>query len=155
MLCPHEFGAGSLSEAQPLSLVLPRDKYELMFLVGEMEGEPYAVCLSEQWKFHGFTCRGVTAHSGLIILNVNIEVDETSLFKVEGFFPPIGAVLREETGIFLGCRAEGVATRGIPKVTLATGLTHYSGQVGFTRWSVTIGKGEQRRVLQSIDLTAA
>ena len=155
MLCPHEFGAGALSEAQPLSLVLPRDEYEQMFIIGEMQGEAYAVCLSEHWKFHGFSCRGVTAHSGLIIPNVNIEVDESSLFKVEGFFPPIGAALREETGLFLGYRAEGLATRGIPKVTLASGLTHFSGQVGFTRWAITIGKGEQRRVLQSIDLTPA
>jgi hypothetical protein len=151
MLSPQEFGAGTLSEAQPLALVLPRDKYESMFIVGWVGEESVAVFLSEQWKFRAFACGQNTDHGGLIVPGVDIEVDETSLFKIDRFYAPLGGVVRLDDGLFLGIQLEGQMGRGGSGLRLVSGLPPFKGQVGFTKWSVTVGRGQGKRTLYEID----
>ena len=155
MLLPSQFGAGTLAEVQPLSLVVPRDKYEEMFIVGSYDDKPFAVCLSEKWKFLGMPCEGTTAHGGLIIPNVGIEVDDTSLFKVESFYAPIGSLVRDGDGLFLGFKSENSWGRAGSSARLMSGLPDYTGKVGFSRWSVSLGEGRAKRTLHMVDLAAS
>ena len=56
MLKPHEFSAGMLSSAKPLSLLLPRGRYEQPFLIGARDGQGIAVLLSHEgdYRFQAF-----------------------------------------------------------------------------------------------------
>lgn len=151
MLLPSQFGAGTLSEVQPLSLVIPRDKYEELFIVGWYDEKPFAVCLSERWKFTGIPREDTTAHGGLIIPNVGIEVDETSLIKVESFYAPIGSLVRDGDGLFLGFKADNAWGRPSAFARMMSGLPKYQGKVGFSRWAITIGEGRTKQILQAVD----
>lgn len=153
MLSPHEISAGTLGDASPIALMLPRTKYEYAFLIGTLEDEPFAVCLSESGRFRGFTSSGNRAHSGLIVPNVSLEIDEATAFDPVRAYAPDGAIIRHEERLSLACSSESGFSRGTTLVTLLTGLPRSAAQVGFTRWSVTVGEGLGKRSLLHVDST--
>src|SRR5262245_969359 len=101
MLSPHEFTVGTLAEAEPLSLMLPRTKYERTVLIGTSENGPAAVVLEGGHRFRSFECRNATNWTGLLIPNVRVEVDETSLLDPGGYDAPFGAVVRSDTRLLV------------------------------------------------------
>lgn len=152
MLRANEFVVGTLADATPLSLMLPRSKYEAPCLIGRVEDSPVAIILDGDFKFMLIECAGTTAWKGILVPNVGIEIDETSLCEAESVRPPAGALLRVDTRLVVGTRGE----RSIrsPSVVLERNLapTHDL-NAGFLRWRIVIGDGQDKRVLREIDAT--
>jgi hypothetical protein len=151
LLSPHEFIVGSLARAQPLSLVLPRNKYEATFLVCQAEASAVAVCLAGQHAFQHFPCSNNSHWKGLIVPDVRVEVDITSLIET-GQGTPLGAALRSASRLMIAARSD--QSYGPSGVTLHDDLPPAYEEAAFSRWQVIIGRGLDKRMLWSIDLNA-
>ncbi len=157
MLLPDEFSVGPLADAVPVTLMIPRTKYESHFLIGGLGNKPIAICFAEDFKFKAFECAGNEAHSGMLVPNVRIEVDPASAVDGSPFEVPPGAIVRR--GAHLGIMAilgssgfGGFSPQFVPLVSnLSQAREDYG--VGFRRWAITLGVGVNRRVLFEIDLT--
>lgn len=147
MLTANEFSAGTLSKAEPLTLVLPRSGSEKTILVVPGDGEPTAVFLSQEDQFMSFECGSNTAWGGLLVPRVRVEVDETSAFHAMGSNVLTGSLCREG-------KVLSVVTRGYRRVTVVGGLepTEPGQSVAFSRWRVVVGEGAGTRVLHQVDL---
>lgn len=155
MLKATEFAVGHLGDASPLSLMLPRTKYEEVILVGNVEGIATAVILSGQHQFLCFAGAGNTNWKGLIIPNVHIEVDETSLFDPDASGTPPGSIVRRDTRLTIHAREERPFGSGTA-VTLQDSLPSAERlRAGFTQWQIVVGEGTSKRVLWSTDLVPA
>ncbi|WP_097143304.1 hypothetical protein [Rhizobium subbaraonis] len=147
MLSPDEFTVGTLADAAPLSLILPRTPYEETVLIGRVEQGPAAVFLSGQFAFHFFESSGNTSWKGLIVPNVRIEVDEASLFEPSSGGAILGSVARMDTRLVVRAKRERSFDGGAA-VTLHEGLTDAGDfRAGFSRWQIAIGNGQEKRVL--------
>jgi hypothetical protein len=91
MLSAKEFVVGTLAEAVPGTLVLPRTKYESTFLVGD-RGGPIAMFLDGDHQFASFPCKDSENWKGLLIPNVELIVDPESLFDPESDRTPLGCI---------------------------------------------------------------
>jgi len=100
MLRPDEFAVGSFPEAEDkgLTLILPRRSSDEPVLVTGAPGEKLAVYLG-QHKFSACPCGDSDGWKGLVITGVSIELDETSLFDPDQEDAPLGALVREGTGL--------------------------------------------------------
>jgi hypothetical protein len=150
MLRPDEFTVGPIADAQPLSLVLPRSKYEEPLLVIGEPASRVAVFIGDRHRFDSMACEGNRSWKGLIVPGVRVEVDETSLFDPETEYAPNGALVREGEGITMAVKARGAhGFSEQARVPLVSGL-HGAGEqhrVGFRRWQVVLGEGDDKRVL--------
>jgi hypothetical protein len=147
MLSPSEFTVGTFGSAAPLSLVLPRTRHEETVLIGHIDGAPTAVFLSGQFASHFFQSTGNHRWRGLIIPDVRIEVDETSLFDPDQNGAPLSSVIRTDTRLVIRAKAEHALGQSTV-ITLHDELTS-AGELraGFTRWQVVIGGEQTKRVL--------
>lgn len=147
MLSVNEFTVGTLESTAPLSLLLPRSKYEFCVLVGHGESSPVAVVLSEQFAYCRLETKGSENWKGLIVPNVRIEVDESSLFNPDQEGTPVGTVLRLDTQLVVTAKHEGFLG-STSFIGLYNGLAPTGGQrAGFYRWRVVIGEGLDKRTL--------
>jgi hypothetical protein len=153
MLSPEEFSVGTLASATPVSLILPRSKYEEMVLIGHIDGSPAAVVLSGQFQFRFFPSAGNHNWQGLIIPNIRIEVDEESLFDADNGIA-LGAAVRTDTRLIV--RAKGERSLGqTTAITLHDKLeTAGEHRAGFTRWQIVVGRGQDKRILHTVNLSA-
>jgi hypothetical protein len=146
VLSPDEFTVGTLEDAKPLSLILPRAPFEYVALVGRIEDTAAAVILSGDFAFHVVERSGTSNLNGLIIPAVRIEVDETSLFD-PSYGAAVGCVIRRGTALLLRAKCEHHYTGGMA-LTLHEGLAPAATfSAGFTQWQVVIGRGDEKRVL--------
>lgn len=155
MLEPHEFFVGTLDDTRPGTLVLPRHQYEMPFLVGTIKGEPVAMVLAGDHAWHTMPCANSINWRGMLIPDIAVVVDHTSLVDPERGDAPLGSVVRmadklairalEERG---GFRGQGVL------IELANDLPagDSSYRAAFLHWQVVLGRGDQRRVLFEVDL---
>ena len=154
MLKPSEFSAGTLASAKPLSLLLPRGQYEQPFLIGAQDGKGIAVLLSNQgdYRYQAFTTADAHNWSGLIIADVSIEVDETSVYDPNQG-NRLGSIVR--SGTILAIAATPESWRGgshlVPLVEGLPDLAERAG-AGFTRWQIVIGEGTDKRVLKTMSV---
>lgn len=143
MLTPEEFTVGTLGDAVPLSLILPRNKYEATVLIGQFKNVPAAVFLDGQFAYHFFESADNTSWKGLIIPNVRVEVDETSVSDGGA----LGSLIRKSTT--LGIRAK--RDRGFDDgatVALYDDLADAGDlRAGFHKWQIVIGTGMDKRIL--------
>lgn len=155
MLLPDEISVGQLGDAAPLTLMLPRSKYEYHFLIGGSPEQPVAICLSEAHKYGAFQCAGNDAHKGMLIPNVGIEVDPSSVFDPNSHDVPLGAIVRRGTNLGLVAKLEGQGFYSGQVVPLVSGLLEARDgyAVGFRRWVITLGVDENRRSLFEVDLS--
>lgn len=150
MLAASEFTVGALANAEPLSLVLPRTKYEETALVGKTSDGPAVVFLSGSHPFQCFTCADNTTWKGTLIPQVRIEVDETTAFEPDSMMGHIGSVIR--TGTQLVIIARSTPTHVYAHVVLEDGHPSTQGfAAGFSKWQVVIGDGHDKRVLWHCD----
>jgi hypothetical protein len=150
MLAANEFTVGTLANAEPLSLILPRTEYEETALVGHTSDGPAVVFLSGSRPFDWFPCVGNTHWKGLIIPQVRIEVGVASVFEPDSISGNIGAVIR--TGTQLVIRARPIPPNGYAQIVLEDGHSPTQDFVaGFTTWQVVIGSGHDKRVLWNSD----
>lgn len=149
MLSASEFTVGSIGQATPLSLVLPRHEHEETILIALCQSGPAAFFLSERERFKWFESLGNNHWHGLIIPNVRIEVDETSVFDPSRIEARAGTVIRR--GTQLVAQAKGLrAFSGVDPIILEDGLAETSsGSAGFSRWQVVHGTGRKERILHS------
>jgi hypothetical protein len=152
MLSAQEFTVGSLQDAQPVSLILPRTEHEEIFLIGWTNNEPMAVVLSGQYRFHSFKCAGAQSWRGLIVPNVRVEVDEKSVSDSNSVRSTIGSVIRQDTHLILAAHPPH-SFRPV-EIILENSLspTAHALQAAFSRWQVVLGEKENKRVLTIIDV---
>lgn len=153
MLRPDEINVGSLADAQPLTLVLPRTKYEQPMLVTADAEHRTAIFLGKDHRFESFVCDTADNWKGLMVANVSLEIDETSVFDPESEYTPTGALVREQDRIAMAAR--GRDPHGFNHqvlVPLITGLPEAGERLraGFRKWQVVLSQGEDKRVLQTI-----
>lgn len=150
MLSASEFTVGSIGQATPLALVLPRHDHEETILIARCESGPAAFFLSERERFKWFESSGNEHWHGLIIPNVRIEVDESSIFDPSRMDERPGTVIRSRDRLVV--KAKGLrAFSMLESLILEDSLTPTSQEhAGFLRWQVVIGTGVEKRVLSSV-----
>jgi hypothetical protein len=156
MLFAHEFTVGSIADAKPLSLIMPRRKYEEWALVTSTEEKSIAVLLSGLHSFKFFDCAGNDSYKGLIVHDVQIEVDETTMFDPGYDDPPHGSAIRRLDVLGINCKSDGFIHRGT-LVPMIRGLASTGeAAVGFRNWQITIRASQQKQVLwKSKDVSMA
>lgn len=151
MLTGEKFTVGYLADASPTSLILPRAKYEETILVGHVDGNQTAVFLSGQHRFRCFAGAENNTWKGLIISDVQIEVDETSLFDPAAEDTPFGSIIRTDARLAIQARQDSFFGNGT-LVTLHSGLPPARElRVGFANWHIVVGQQNSKRVVWSAD----
>lgn len=156
VLRPEEFTVGTLATAKPVSLLLPRGKYEQAFLVAGPEAEPFAVFLHPgQHRFHGFPSADAHNWSGLIIPDVSVELDQASLYDPSSYDVRLGSLVRSGDTLSVASHQERWMGR-YSYQPLISGMPMIEERYGaaFMRWRITIGEGIDRRVLLTVDAGA-
>lgn len=150
MLSASEFTVGSIGHATPLSLVLPRHEHEETILIAQCQSGPAAFFLSEGQRFKWFESSSNNHWHGLIIPNVRIEVDETSVFDPSRTEARPGTVIRHGTQLVVKAKSLK-AFGGLDPIILEDALEETSSEsAGFSRWRVVIGTAEQKRILHTV-----
>ena len=158
MIDPSECFAGPISAAQGLTLVLPRTQYERACLIVSKEEKPVCVCLeqfSNVGPFFAFECDDNDNWRGLLIPDVRIELDETSLHDSDGWRSPRGAMARTQGELMLAVEFGGQFQTRTAGVTILDGLPLCSPHQAacFMKWQVVLGNGDNKRVLWKVDVT--
>jgi len=149
LLSPSEFTVGKVGSAKALSLVLPTSKYEETILVGQIVEAATAVFLSGAHKSQFFECEGNETWGGVIIPDVRIEVDETSLVDSARSDAPPLSVIRTDTRLLLAAKTERSFGR-LTHVTLHDNLAPAGEfRAEFAKWQVVVGEGQNTRVVWS------
>lgn len=132
---------------------LPRHEHEETILIALCQSGPAAFFLSERERFKWFESLGNNHWHGLIIPNVRIEVDETSVFEPSRIEARAGTVIR--WGAQLVAQAKSLrAFSGVDPIILEDGLAETSsGSAGFSRWQVVLGVGPEKRMLCALSIT--
>lgn len=149
MLSPSEFIVGNVRIAKPLSLVFPTETNDETLLVGKVDGAAVAVFLSGRFKSLYFNSGENDNWSGLILPNVRVEVDETSLLDADRFDVSSLAVVRTDTRLaILAKREHSLGSRTL--VTLHDNLAPVGAfRATFARWQIVVGEGKNKRVVWS------
>lgn len=158
MLAAHEYSVGTLAEARPGTLVLPRTRYESTFIVGERADRAIAMFLDGDHIYKSFPSAEGESWKGLLISEIELVVDPASLFDPDNEQAPFGAVVRG--GKYLSVIAKSGDRYGFHdaiRISLHGDLTAMASnlKVGFLHWQLVLGSGQDRRVLFEIDLRTA
>jgi len=153
MLRPDEFFIGTLSVAKPLSLVLPRSRYEQPMIVVGTPENPTAVFLGMEHQFDAMPCNNNTSWHGLVIPNVKIEVDLASMFDPDQEARTPGCLVRDVSGLAIcAVSSDRYSLSGLELVPIPAQVPDSDSRmtVGFRRWAIVLGEGESRRTLRFI-----
>lgn len=112
MLAAHEFFVGPLASAPGLTLVLRRHEREASFLVSAAADIPTAIFLDGDFRFTCMPSVDNTSWNGIVVPNITIEVDETSILDAKRGQPPF------VVPIFMTMRLYRVLRFNLPKVLL-------------------------------------
>ncbi|WP_146107672.1 hypothetical protein [Porphyrobacter sp. HT-58-2] len=158
MLDPSQCFAAPISAAGQITLVLPRSRYEHRCLIVMSGGKPFAVCLDELDQlgyFRAFECEENDAWKGLHIPGVQIELDETSLHDAEAFHTPLGSMVRSEDQLAIRVNLEGPRHVSSAPLVILDGLPPCAPHLTacFLKWQIVLGRGDDRQVLWTADLT--
>lgn len=154
MLSTSAFTIGSIGQAAPLTLVLPRNRYEETILIGLCSNGPAALFLSGTNQFDWFESASNDSWHGLLIPKVYIEVDETSIFDPRQLESKSGTVVRKGTQLIAQANQNpGRSFRKLAPVILEDGLPPISEEeAGFLHWQIVLGSGREKRVLYEISI---
>jgi hypothetical protein len=72
---------GKIGKAEGLTLVMPVGKYDDWILVTTAYAQPTAIFLDGNHRFLTIDCADNTNYKGLLVSNVRIEIDETSVYE--------------------------------------------------------------------------
>lgn len=149
MLSPSEFSVGCIGDATTiLTLVLPRDCYEQQMLITQASGSPYAIFLAGEHQFAGFQCTNNSSWNGVLIPNINIEIDERSIFDANSRHAPLGALVRRDTQLAMITQANNAFRESI-KTPIIVNLPpcRENMSAGFKKWCISLGEGTAKREL--------
>lgn len=154
MLSASEFTVGSIGQALPLTLVLPRYPHEETILIGQCSNGTAAFFLGGNHQFQWFESAGNGHWHGLLIPDIRIEVDETSIFNPNHLQPKLGTVVREGTQLVAKAKAtSNHSFSGLESIVLEDGLPPTSDEAaGFLRWQIVLGSGREKRVLHEVSI---
>ncbi len=158
MLKPSECFAGPISDAKTTSLILPRTQYEHRSLIVVADGKKHAVCLDgiDREMFMAFECESNEHWNGVHVPGIEFELDETSLTNIDGFFPPLGSMVRSDDKLFIHVRPDGQTMgRGGTRLPILSGLPKCAerSDACFTRWQIVLGEGEAKQELHLVDVS--
>ena len=154
MLTTHEFSAGELNTARPISLLRPIAEHEREVLVVGTSDKPIAVILQDEYSYDWFETEKGENWTGLIIPNLRVEVDENSAFDARFERSPLGVAVRKGAELSICAKAQN--SRGLAHITIEDGLPSLGEhKVGFKRWQLVLGEGREKRVIRTFDLTAS
>ncbi|WP_445219747.1 hypothetical protein ACKWRH_06205 [Bradyrhizobium sp. Pa8] len=151
MLSPNEFSVGHIGAAASLTLVLPADRYDHLLLVTTAHDEPTAIFLDDRHQFEAFGCQGNIHYKGILVPNVRIEVDETSVFDVSRNWAELGTVVRKDDGLFISTGTDRFGGNQLIALQRNLVACDANAAIGFTRWQIVIGEGPCKRTLRIID----
>lgn len=152
MLDASQFTVGSLADAKPLSLVMPRRGGEPFVIVGRRGDEVVGLFIGAENRFVSIRCAGTTNWAGLIIADVSVEADPTSMFNPDYDDVPAGALVRADTRLLVQAKRESIMD-GPLSVTLVDQLIDAGSQkAGFKHWQIVVGHGLDKRVLHTVDI---
>lgn len=161
MLKPSELYAGTVVDAQPMTLVLPRDQYEFRALVFEMNNIKLGLLLSGRGDggfdstYHIVNCRNENDWNGVLIPGVEIELDPSSLTNAGGHYPPKGSLIREKDVLAVQTAyldSQLAHQRPLPIVS-GLPVCAINQRACFTKWQIVLGQGLEKRVLHTVDVT--
>ena len=154
MLSSEEMRVDYVGRAEGLTLVVPVGKHDDWFLVTTADATPAAIFLDGDHRFVAIDCADNTNYKGLLIPNVRIEVDETSVYDAVGNHAPPGMVVRQNDGLFVAASADRMRMRS-DLFALQRGLaaSDVNLSAGFSKWQIVLGNDPHQRVLKTIDLT--
>jgi hypothetical protein len=158
VLTPFEFSVGAIADASGLTLLLPRTKGDEPMLVTTAGELPIAVFLGESHTFEGFECGTADRWTGLLVPDVQIEIEETSVFDPQREYAPYGALVRTADNLSLAARLQDeyrIYRQHL--VPLVTGLATCRGELstGFRQWRIILGEGENKRTLKEFSVEPA
>jgi hypothetical protein len=155
MLSPDEFSVGTLSAATGRTLVIPRSRYDYPMLVLPVGDIRMAVLLSGGREYQAFDCTTNEHQKGMLVRDVQVEVDETSLFDPDHDGLPYGAAIRSGDSLSIVANQQDrfgfTPQRLIPMIGDLPMLQERM-QAGFRRWQITVGVGLDKRVLRLVEL---
>lgn len=149
MLKPDEVMGVTLGDAKGFAFAVSFSGAEGRLLVTDAEDPAMAVMLDGSFAFTTFNVAEAARHKVALVEKVRIEVNQDSIYNA-AYGYDLGDIVRVRAEI--GIVAKPSNARGFNDpfpVTLVTGLPagRDDVQVGFKRWSITIGSGLDRRVL--------
>lgn len=158
MLSPEEFFVGRAADAKGLAYVIPRSRYEHELLISDLGYEHLGVVLGERSRFQAIQLKDATNWNGLLVPNVRVEVDETTVVDADGSFLPAGTLVREgETLSVVATSDERFSARRHIRVPIAMCLSACTDgfKAAFVRWRIVVGQERNARVLREIDPAAS
>lgn len=151
MLSPNEFFAGQLQIAKPISLFLDLDDHSSI-LVGGSADQPVGIFLDGEVA-HDYLLTKEKDWTGLVIPDLQIELDETSVYDARTE-RVLGAAVRTEKDLSICVKRQ--RQNGVTFIPLVPGLPSVGElRVGFRRWSLMLGQGRDKRIMRCFDVSGA
>lgn len=147
MLSPFEFTVGNIGAAKPLSLLLTSNSQKMALLVGQYQGKAAAVFLLGEYQAHFLQSEGNENIDGLIVPNVNIEIDETSFIDTYRTEIPLLSVIRTDTQLVIAAKSEHSPFSPRSIVLYDNLASVGTKKAAFTKWQVVLGEGANKRIL--------
>lgn len=153
---PNEILVGGIGSVSELALVLPRRKNDETLLISREGDACWATVLNpSRHRYRSFQISGDGAsRKGLIVPEITIEVDQTSIFDTNLEFK-LGSMIRENGRLSILAQTHGAHGFADERnVQIMDGLRSCdSGQsAGFKKWRIVLGAVDRQRVLWEVDL---
>lgn len=154
MLEPHECFAGTLMDAQPGWLMLPSTQRESRFLVGAYGEKIFAVFLDGNLMLHSMDCKDADHAEGLLVPNVRVLVDPSSIVDPRQDGPRYGMLVRHLDKLSIWTIGQNRFSHNMARIDLACDLPSSASakQAGFLHWQIVVGQGTEQRLLFDLDL---
>lgn len=158
MLKPSEFIVGNAADSTGLVLSLGRADYEFDTLLFTQNDRRHGLILSDHRDaLHRiFDFDGHSDLNGVLIPNVSILLDETSLTDVSSYYPPVGSLVRK--GSELCVHSSYIGGRMLHHGGLFTLLSDLPScdpnqSACFLRWEIVLGEGNDQRILKQVEVS--
>ena len=150
MLAPHEFRVGPLATATGMTLVMRRHAQEASFLVSAATDVPAAIFLDGEFRFAWMPTADNTSWHGVLVPNVTIEVDATSILDA-GRGRPLGVLVRRQSELAVAAQREPRGQASLVPIVSGLPPCHENESAAFSRWQIVLGEGLSKRVLFEVD----
>lgn len=156
MLKPSEFLVGSVEHAESLTLVLPCKSYDNTALIFFADDKKWALFLDgdDNIRYHFVECDSDAQVGGVLIRQVEIEIDPASALDGDNGRAPRGSLIRHGESIsvlttFLRRSIHLTSLEVISKLPKGD----RSSRCFFTRWQIVLGQGHEKRILHAVNVT--
>ena len=160
MLKPSECFAAPISAATATTLVLPRYEFDYCGLIVMRDEVPFSICLNDvrgMPRFTAFNCNDNYHWRGLHIPGVEVELDETSLYNVDGFGAPLGSMTRQADKLMISVSLSDQYQRQPRVIPIFESLPPCAPNetACFMKWQIVLGDGENKRILHEVNVGIA